>query len=123
VLLVEDNDDARMLLTTILTRSSAIVSAAENVPAAMRILETTRPDLVVSDIEMPGEDGYSFIRRLRQKDSPLNRVPAIALTAYTRGVDRVRALAAGFQMHLGKPIDPAELVAAIKSLVTTSARG
>jgi signal transduction histidine kinase/CheY-like chemotaxis protein len=120
ILVVEDNDDARKLLHTILSRAGATVSAAENVSAALRILAHQRPDLIVSDIEMPGEDGYSFISKVRARESPSRRVPAIALTAYTRSVDRVRALAAGFQMHMAKPVEPAELVAASKSLVAAT---
>ena len=116
VLVVEDNDDARKLLQTILTRSGAIVQVAESVPTALRMLAGEWPDLVISDIEMPGEDGYSLIRKIRLQEPPSQRVPAIALTAYTRSVDRVRALAAGFQMHMSKPVEPAELVVAVKSL-------
>jgi DNA-binding response OmpR family regulator len=69
---------------------------------------------------MPGEDGYSFIKKVRAQETVGRRVPAIALTAYTRSPDRIRALAAGFQMHMGKPVEPTELVAAVKSLLSTS---
>ncbi|MDQ3281011.1 MAG: ATP-binding protein [Acidobacteriota bacterium] len=125
ILVVEDNDDARKLLESILSRAGATVETAESVSVALDILTDHHPDLIVSDIEMPGEDGYSFISRVRAHESPYRRVPAIALTAYTRSVDRVRALAAGFQMHMAKPVEPAELVAAAKSLVaaTSHARG
>lgn len=116
VLVVEDNDDSRKLLQTILTRAGAAVQAAESVPTALRILAGEWPDIVISDIEMPGEDGYSLIRKIRLQEPPSHRVPAIALTAYTRSADRVRALAAGFQTHMSKPVEPAELVAAVKSL-------
>ena len=116
VLVVEDNDDSRRLLQTILTRSGAVVRVAESAATALRILAGEWPDIVISDIEMPGEDGYSLIRKIRLQESPSRRVPAIALTAYTRSVDRVRALAAGFQTHMSKPVEPAELVAAVKSL-------
>ena len=119
VLVAEDNDDARRLLTAIFRRCGATVEAAENVPAALRLLSQFRPDIIISDIEMPGEDGYSLIRKVRAQKSREGRVPAIALTAYTRGPDRVRALAAGFQMHMGKPVEPSELVAAVKSLLST----
>ena len=122
VLLVEDNDDARTLLKTILTRCGADVRAAENVPAALALLNATPPDIIISDIEMPGEDGYSFIRKIRRHEAPIGRIPAIALTAYTRTVDRMRALAAGFQTHMGKPVEPTELVAAVKSLLATTSR-
>ena len=122
VLVVEDNDDSRKLLQTILRRSGAAVQVAESVATALRILDAREwPDIVISDIEMPGEDGYSLIRRIRLMEPTSRRVPAIALTAYTRSVDRVRALAAGFQAHMSKPVEPAELVAAVKSL--SSQRG
>jgi signal transduction histidine kinase/ActR/RegA family two-component response regulator len=122
VLVVEDNDDSRRLLQTILSRAGARVDAAENVATAMRIVAGRWPDIIISDIEMPGEDGYSFIRRIRLKEPPSVHVPAIALTAYTRSADRVRALAAGFQVHMSKPVEPAELVAAVRSLVPRQAR-
>jgi len=122
VLVVEDNDDSRKLLQTILSRAGARVHAAGDVASAMRIVAGTWPDIIISDIEMPGEDGYSFIRKIRLQEPPSVHVPAIALTAYTRSVDRVRALAAGFQTHMSKPVDPAELVAAVRSLVPRPAR-
>jgi signal transduction histidine kinase/CheY-like chemotaxis protein len=118
VLVVEDNDDSRRLLQTILSRSGAVVQVAESAATALRILAGEWPDVVISDIEMPGEDGYSLIRKIRLQEPPSRHVPAIALTAYTRSVDRVRALAAGFQTHMSKPVEPAELVAAVKSLAT-----
>jgi CheY-like chemotaxis protein len=118
VMVVEDNDDSRKLIETILTRAGADVCAAENVPVALRMIAGHWPDIIVSDIEMPGEDGYSFMRKVRLQEPVTFHVPAIALTAYTRSIDRVRALAAGFQTHLSKPVEPAELVATVKSLVT-----
>jgi signal transduction histidine kinase/ActR/RegA family two-component response regulator len=117
VLIVEDNHDARKLLETILRRAGAEVRAAENVASALRILAGEWPDCIVSDIEMPGEDGYSFIRKVRLQEPASRHIPAIALTAYTRSVDRVRALAAGFQTHMSKPVEPSELVATVRSLV------
>ena len=117
VLVVEDNDDSRKLLQTILSRAGARVQAAEDVAAALKVLADSWPDIIISDIEMPGEDGYSFIRKVRLQEPPSVHIPAIALTAYTRSVDRVRALAAGFQTHMSKPVEPAELVAAVRSLV------
>jgi CheY-like chemotaxis protein len=122
VLIVEDNDDARKLIAAILRRSGATVVAAENVATALQLLNVRTPDIIISDIEMPGEDGYSLIRKVRGKESAFRRVPAIALTAYTRGVDRVRALAAGFQTHMAKPVEPAELVAVVRSLLATRIR-
>ena len=96
------------------------MQAAEDVATAMKVVADTWPDIIISDIEMPGEDGYSFIRNVRLREPPSVHVPAIALTAYTRSVDRVRALAAGFQTHMSKPVEPAELVAAVRSLVPRS---
>jgi signal transduction histidine kinase/CheY-like chemotaxis protein len=122
VLVVEDNDDSRKLLQTILMRSGAVVEVAESAATALRILAGEWPDIVISDIEMPGEDGYSLIRKIRLQEPPSRHVPAIALTAYTRSVDRVRALAAGFQTHMSKPVEPAELVAAVKSLAAGQRR-
>jgi CheY-like chemotaxis protein len=119
-LIVEDNDDARTLLMTILRRAGSAVRSASNVPDALKLLGERRPDMIISDIEMPGEDGYSFIRKVRASGGPLRNVPAIALTAYARNVDRVRALAAGFQMHIAKPVEPAELIVAVKSLVSAT---
>lgn len=118
VLVVEDNDDSRNMLEAMLQRSGAKVRAADSVPMAMRMLVSGRPDIVISDIEMPGEDGYSLIRKMRLSERASEHVPAIALTAYARTADRVRALAAGFQTHMSKPVEPAELLAAVKSLIT-----
>ena len=120
ILLVEDYADSRKLLNVILTRAGAVVEEAEDVNAALRLLKSSRPELILSDIEMPGEDGYSLIRKVRANPA-IAATPAIALTAYARSVDRVRALGAGFQMHMSKPVEPAELVAAIKSLLSTLA--
>jgi len=88
----------------------------------MNIVAGSWPDIIISDIEMAGEDGYSFIRKIRLQEPPSVHIPAIALTAYTRSVDRVRAVAAGFQTHMSKPVEPAELVAAVRSLVRPPAR-
>ncbi|HEX8172510.1 MAG TPA: ATP-binding protein [Thermoanaerobaculia bacterium] len=118
VLVVEDNDDSRRLLQAILARSGATVEVAESVATALRIVAGEWPDIIISDIEMPGEDGYSFMRKIRLQELPSRHIPAIALTAYTRTIDRARALAAGFQTHMSKPVEPAELVAAVKSLAT-----
>ncbi|HKO59607.1 MAG TPA: response regulator, partial [Pyrinomonadaceae bacterium] len=85
-------------------------------------LQQSRPDLLLSDIEMPGEDGYSLIRRVRELEKGEGRsIPAIALTAHARATDRLQALSAGFQLHMSKPVEPAELVVAIANL-TNGAR-
>lgn len=120
VLVVEDNDDARTLLCTILARSGAQVSAAENPATALDLLDASLPDIIISDIEMPGEDGFSFIEKVRLRPPPASRIPAIALTAHTSRADRIRSLEAGFQSHMGKPVEPAELLAAVRSLLATS---
>ncbi|HYB94598.1 MAG TPA: ATP-binding protein [Vicinamibacterales bacterium] len=118
VLVVEDDADGREIVRRILEQAGGEVRTAENPTDADAVLAEWRPQLLISDIEMPGEDGYAFLRRLRQ--SPTNsarELPAIALTAYARVEDRIRALAAGFQMHVPKPVEPAELIAVILALV------
>ena len=81
-------------------------------------MEQWRPDVLVSDIGLPGDDGYVLIRRLREREAGRGwSIPALAVTAYARAEDRTRALSAGFQMHVAKPLEPADLVAAIANLV------
>jgi CheY-like chemotaxis protein len=117
VLIVEDDDDARELLATVLEPCKARISTASSVPDAMEVVATDLPDVIVSDIGLPGEDGYAFVRRLRALPADQGgRTPAIALTAYARVVDRTKALLAGFNMHVPKPVEPAELMAALASL-------
>jgi signal transduction histidine kinase/DNA-binding response OmpR family regulator len=117
VLLVDDEQDARELVCEILRRSNADVSAAASVREAFESLTLNIPDALVCDLAMPIEDGYSFIRRLRQLPPDRGgRTPAIALTAYARDEDRVRALTAGFHMHLTKPVDARQLLEAISHL-------
>ena len=101
----------------VLQAAGAHVSTARSVEEALAILETEVPDVVVADLGMPLVDGFQFIARVRRHHNPLVReVPAAALTAYARSEDRTTALRAGFQIHLAKPIDPAELVTTIASL-------
>jgi CheY-like chemotaxis protein len=84
----------------------------------LRILTTTVPDLMITDVGMPEADGYELLRQVRASaNDAVRRLPVAALTAYARSEDRARSLRAGFQMHLAKPIDPAELVAAASALV------
>ncbi|MES1022460.1 ATP-binding protein [Gloeocapsa sp. BRSZ] len=117
VLLVDDEADARDLLATVLQECQALVKTAASVAEAIAAIEQFQPDILVSDIGMPGEDGYSLIRRIRAMEAPNSaRIPAVALTAYARVEDRTRALAAGFQMHIAKPVNPTELVAVIANL-------
>ncbi|MGQ0763345.1 MAG: ATP-binding protein [Acidobacteriota bacterium] len=119
VLVVDDDPDARQLLTLLLERCQARVITANSVAEAIERFEKARPDILVSDIEMPGEDGYSCIRKIRAKEGKLNgRIPAAALTAHAGVTDRMRALAAGFDIHVPKPVEPAEFVAVIASLAS-----
>jgi len=101
----------------LLRSSGADARSAGSVPEAITLFEAWRPDILVSDIAMPGEDGYSLIRRVRLRSAQQGgNVPAVALTAYAKIEDRVSILAAGFQMYLSKPSDPTELVAVVASL-------
>ncbi|MCA1618255.1 MAG: response regulator [Acidobacteria bacterium] len=117
VLVVDDERDARELLTAVLTQSGAQVTTASGVAEALGELRAAKPDLLVSDIEMAHEDGYSLIRKVRAAEAEGGpRIPAIALTAHARPSDRLRALSEGFQLHMPKPVEPAELVLAIANL-------
>ncbi|HYX19641.1 MAG TPA: response regulator [Thermoanaerobaculia bacterium] len=113
VLLVEDQWDSRELMAEILRSAGCEVEVAGSVAEALERLRAAVPDVLVSDIGMPGEDGYSLLRRIRQSPAPLSALPAIAVSAYAREEDRIRALSAGFQMHLAKPFEPAELLATV----------
>ncbi len=118
VLLVDDDADGLDLTTVMLTNSGAQVKTAVSVAAALNVLESWPADVLVSDIEMPGEDGYELLRRIRAKErGGRTRLPALALTAYGRPEDRRRTLATGYNLHLAKPIDPSELVLAVANLV------
>jgi PAS domain S-box-containing protein len=107
ILIVEDHDDAREMIANVLEVAGGRVIAASSVPEAMDRAAEGRPDLLVADIGLPGEDGYALLRRMRTLYPGL---PAIALSAYARSVDRDRALAAGFGDYAVKPIEPARLV-------------
>jgi len=114
ILVVDDEEDSRDLVTAILTRCGSEVRCCESAAEAIKTFRAWKPDLLVSDIGMPHEDGYALIRKLRKLRLKLAReVPAIALTAYATDDDRARALAAGFQMHVAKPIEPKALVRSI----------
>ncbi len=122
VLVVEDDPDSRELLMTILVKCGARVSGAESGFQALERFETDAPDVLVSDIGLPGMDGFALIRRIRALDlAASQRVPALALTAHARSEDRRRALAEGFQMHLAKPADPSEFATAVASLAKFAA--
>jgi CheY-like chemotaxis protein/anti-sigma regulatory factor (Ser/Thr protein kinase) len=119
VLVVDDEADARDLISIILTQSGAEVKAVATAADALLELMEWRPDVLVSDIGLPGEDGYTLIRRVRAveaKVGALRKVPAVALTAYARGQERLQALAAGYQAHISKPAKSTDLVLTIKNL-------
>jgi PAS domain S-box-containing protein len=117
VLIVDDEHDTRDLLVTVLTQSGAQVNAIATVAEALEILRLKELDLLISDIQMPNEDGYSLIRKVRASEKgQARKIPAIALTAHARASDRLRALSAGYQLHMAKPVEPAELVMAIANL-------
>jgi CheY-like chemotaxis protein len=118
VLVVEDDPDARGLIRTLLEAAGASVLLADSVDRALAaITRGERPDVIVSDIGFPGVSGYDMIQRLRAlPPEEGGRIPAAALTAYARAEDRASALALGFQAHVTKPVDPAELVAVVARL-------
>jgi PAS domain S-box-containing protein len=117
VLLVEDAPDARELIALMLRERGAQVSTASNASEAMERLKTSLPDVLVSDIGLPGEDGHSLLRRVRAWAEARDQwVPAIALTAYASAEDARRAYRAGFQVHLSKPLEPATLIEAVARL-------
>ncbi len=116
VLLVEDQADARELLTTVLRQAGADARAVPSVGEALETFQGFRPHVLVSDLGMPGEDGYALIRKVRALEPARRAIPAVALTAYAGAEDRRRALSAGFQLHVAKPVEPAVLAAAIAGL-------
>jgi signal transduction histidine kinase/ActR/RegA family two-component response regulator len=122
VLLVEDEADARNLLAEVLRRAGASVYSAGSAAEAFAALEKKNFDIVVSDIAMPDEDGYSLLKRVRNSDFACAGMPAIALTAYAREEDRARALAAGFDVHVSKPVSPATFLATVSHALTHNRR-
>jgi signal transduction histidine kinase len=120
-LVVDDEADARELVALVLRTSGATVVTASGVDEAMALIKGGDLDVLVSDIGMPGADGYELVRRLRtQADAQKARIPAVALTAYAREQDRNRALEAGFQNHVPKPVEPAELLRAVVELIRST---
>ena len=106
----------------LLENCDAIVTTAGSASEGMRVMGAGRPDVLVSDIGMPGEDGYALIRRVRQlPDSEGGRIPAVALTAFARGEDRGRAISAGYQLHVPKPVEPTELATVVEYQMAHSA--
>jgi CheY-like chemotaxis protein len=122
VLVVDDEADAREMIAAALERCGGTVVAADSARAAMEILGGNRIDVLLADIGMPGEDGYALIRRVRCLPSARTAsIPAAAVTAFAREDQRLHALAAGYQVHLAKPLDPRGLAMTVANLarVTT----
>jgi CheY-like chemotaxis protein len=117
VLVVDDEPDARELIRRILLECRAEVQVAASVPEALSLLRAFGPHLLLSDIGMPDQDGFELIRQVRAAGLAAKELPAVALTAFARAEDRRRALLAGFQVHVSKPVEPGELVATIASLL------
>ena len=118
VLVVDDEADSRDLVMTILTRCGSDVRCSESAAEAMRAFQEWQPDVLVSDIGLPNEDGYSLIRKLRKlKSKRAKKIPAVALTAYATDEDRSQALAAGFQIHVAKPIEPESFLTSIVTVL------
>jgi CheY-like chemotaxis protein len=118
ILVVDDEADTRELLKVALTRCGAEVVTVNSAQEALDALKVMRPQLLISDIGMPGEDGYELIKQVRALSAEQGgKILAIALTAYARAEDRLRALRSGYQMHVAKPVELTELVAVIGSLI------
>ena len=119
LLVVDDEADGRELVAQVLRDSGATVHEAGSAEEAFAMLERFRPDLLISDIGMPGCDGHELVRRLRQRPPEAGgRIPAIALTAFARQDDRAQSMRAGYQMHLAKPVEPHELVATVAAVAS-----
>lgn len=116
VLVVEDDPDARAVLRRLLSRRGAEVREAASVPAALATLSEFTPDVLVSDVGLPQQDGYDLVRTLRATGHSAETLPAIALTAFARAEDRVQSMLAGFQLHLPKPVEAAQLLQAVAAL-------
>jgi PAS domain S-box-containing protein len=117
VLVVDDEADSRELLNAVLSSCGAQITAASSAAEAFELVQNERFDVIISDIGMPDEDGYSLIKRIREL--PAERgggLPAVALTAYARSEDRIKALRANFQMHIPKPVEPPELIVVVANL-------
>jgi PAS domain S-box-containing protein len=123
LMVVEDDDDARSLLEMILSDRGARVSSANNFDDALALFDAFEPDVLISDIGMPGKNGFQLIHEIRQREAASKRrVPAIALTSFTRTQDEARALAEGYDAHCGKPLQPVKLIHEIHRLVGRDAR-
>jgi len=122
ILVVDDEADSRDLISTLLTRCGGEVRCSESAAEAIRAFAEWSPDLLLSDIGMPNEDGYSLIKKVRKlRSKRAKQIPAIALTAYATDEDRSLALAAGFQVHLAKPVEPKSLLTSIAAALGSEA--
>ena len=118
ILVVDDDADTRELLEWVLKRTGAEVVLAASAREALEAVERSKPQVLVSDIAMPEEDGYSLVRKIRALPAERGgRIPAVALTAHSLIQDRLQSLRAGFQSHVPKPVVPEELVAVIVSVI------
>jgi CheY-like chemotaxis protein/two-component sensor histidine kinase len=119
VMVLDDDADARELIATALTHAGADVVLAASAQEALGLLDRVRPDVIISDIGMPGEDGYTFLEALKERGSGRFRdVPVIAVTAYARETDRAHVLASGFRTHVSKPVDLDNLVRLVQDVTT-----
>jgi CheY-like chemotaxis protein len=116
LLVVDDDEDSTDVVCTLLESCGADVQSAASAAEALEVMRHWTPDLVVTDIGMPGTDGYALLAAMQRREAQLGRIPAIALTAFATREDQVRILAAGFQLHVTKPIDPLELVTAVANV-------
>jgi CheY-like chemotaxis protein len=118
VLVVDDDSDTRQMLKAVLSECQAEVITAASAAEAIKEIEQRKPDVLISDLGMPEQDGYELIKQVRETESADNtaRIPALALTAYAKAEDRVRALAGGYHVHLSKPVEPAEFVLVVARL-------
>jgi CheY-like chemotaxis protein len=118
IIVVDDDPTAVELITEVLAQAGGEVISCGTADDALQAFARSRPDVILSDIEMPGQDGYSLIRKLRALGPEQGgKTPAVALTAFGRPEDRIRSLRAGFNIHVSKPVDPAELVAIVASML------
>jgi signal transduction histidine kinase/CheY-like chemotaxis protein len=120
ILIVDDDDEARALVESVLRREGAETTSAPSAAEAHELLRSQRPDVLISDLGMPDTDGFEFIKSVNFPDRILRTVPAVALSAYTSESDRTRALESGFQVHLGKPVEPRQLINTVVRLAGRS---
>jgi CheY-like chemotaxis protein len=115
LLVVDDEPDTCDMLRILFNQCGSIVETAQSADAALNVFDSWQPDILISDISLPDVDGYELIRIIREERG--SRVPAVALTAMARIDDRLKALTAGYQMHVPKPVEPVELITIVSSLV------